>query len=164
MQIIFVFIALILCLTIIYCIFVKTNCCFWARKWKQQYKPPTTMSAYFTSGLSHHWPNKNILLIDPDRLNQLLLLSILKPTQCKLHSISNAQVLDLLLLEVFLPLSMGLDIIRQYKKYRPQLPIIVQTSLTHEIRSCLAAGCDDFVAKPIQARELLEVMDRAMNI
>ncbi|MDY7022513.1 MAG: response regulator [Cyanobacteriota bacterium] len=65
---------------------------------------------------------------------------------------------DLILLDVMMPEMDGIEVCRQIKSY-PQyrhIPIIMVTALdsTSDMVSCLEAGADDFVTKPVNGLEL----------
>jgi DNA-binding response OmpR family regulator len=64
---------------------------------------------------------------------------------------------DLLLLDVGLPGTDGLEICRRVRKARPSVPIIFLTAQTSEIDavSGLDAGGDDYIGKPFRLAELL---------
>jgi DNA-binding response OmpR family regulator len=64
---------------------------------------------------------------------------------------------DLVVLDVMLPGSSGLDVCRELRRDRPGLPVILLTALGEEGDRVagLVAGADDYVAKPFSPRELV---------
>ncbi|MER0239682.1 response regulator transcription factor [Fulvimarina sp. MAC8] len=64
--------------------------------------------------------------------------------------------IDLLVLDVMLPDGSGLDICRDLKERRPQLPIILLTALKEDVDRIvgLELGADDYLGKPFNPREL----------
>jgi DNA-binding response OmpR family regulator len=64
---------------------------------------------------------------------------------------------DLLVLDVGLPGTDGLEICRRVRQVRPSVPIIFLTAQTSEIDavSGLDAGADDYIGKPFRLAELL---------
>jgi DNA-binding response OmpR family regulator len=64
---------------------------------------------------------------------------------------------DLLVLDVGLPGTDGLEICRRVRQVRPAVPIIFLTAQTSEIDavSGLDAGADDYIGKPFRLAELL---------
>ena len=50
-------------------------------------------------------------------------------------------------------------------EHNPNIPIIAQTAcvMTGDRENCMAAGCVAYVSKPIDAYELLQVIDKYIN-
>jgi two-component system, OmpR family, response regulator RegX3 len=71
---------------------------------------------------------------------------------------------DLVLLDVMLPRSSGIDVCRQLRK-RSQVPIIMVTAKGAEIDTVvgLEVGADDYVTKPYRMRELVARMRAVMR-
>ena len=63
----------------------------------------------------------------------------------------NNKGIDLLLLDLKMPLMNGFEAAKQIKEFLPELPIVAETaySLKEEIERARLAGCDDFITKPI---------------
>ncbi len=68
-----------------------------------------------------------------------------------------AEEFDLIVLDVGLPLLNGLDVCRQLKSAKPNLPVIMLTARGEEsdVVSGLEVGADDYVQKPFRPKELL---------
>ena len=64
---------------------------------------------------------------------------------------------DLLLLDLVLPKRDGFDILKEVRRLRPTLPIIILTSRGEEANRVngLRDGADDYVVKPFSVKELL---------
>jgi DNA-binding response OmpR family regulator len=64
---------------------------------------------------------------------------------------------DLLILDVGLPGTDGLEICRRVREARPSVPIVFLTAQTSEVDAVggLDAGADDYIAKPFRLGELL---------
>ncbi len=77
---------------------------------------------------------------------------------------------DLLLLDVHMPELDGFEVIRSIRERERlaggHLPVIAFTARTRpeDRDKCLAAGMDDFLAKPIQTAALWQAIDRVMQI
>ncbi|WP_018184889.1 response regulator [Kaistia granuli] len=67
------------------------------------------------------------------------------------------QQIDLIVLDVMLPDGSGLDICRQLRDRRPQIPVILLTALKEDVDRIigLEIGADDYLGKPFNPRELL---------
>ncbi|MDO8902509.1 MAG: response regulator, partial [Phenylobacterium sp.] len=67
------------------------------------------------------------------------------------------------LMDVYMPRMDGLEATRRIRQLPPPqgaVPIVAVTAnaAPEEVKACLEAGMNAFVAKPIQAAELLEVL------
>ncbi len=72
---------------------------------------------------------------------------------------------DLVLLDLLLPLLDGLQVLRELRKARPALPVIILTARGTEddrVRG-LKMGADDYVVKPFSARELLARVEAVLR-
>ncbi len=72
---------------------------------------------------------------------------------------------DLVLLDLALPVMDGFDVLAKVRAARPALPVIVLTARGAEddrVRG-LKAGADDYVVKPFSAKELLARVDAVMR-
>ena len=68
--------------------------------------------------------------------------------------------INLVLMDIKMPLLNGYEATRQIKKLRPDLPVIAQTALhaTEDREKAIQAGCDRFIKKPISKKELIMMM------
>jgi CheY-like chemotaxis protein len=108
-----------------------------------------------------------ILVVEDDPVSFLLLKEIFKPTNYQIFHAENGQEgvrfakehadLDLILMDVNLPLLNGHDATREIRVFNPSIPIIAQTAnaMMGDKEKALDAGCSDFITKPIQAKILL---------
>jgi DNA-binding response OmpR family regulator len=73
--------------------------------------------------------------------------------------------IDLVLLDLLLPKRDGLEVLRELRRIRPTLPVIVLTARGSEddrVRG-LRLGADDYVIKPFSARELLARIEAVLR-
>jgi len=72
---------------------------------------------------------------------------------------------DLLLLDLVLPGMDGLDILKEVRRTRPTLPIVILTARGGEDERVagLKLGADDYVVKPFSVRELLARIEAVMR-
>jgi CheY-like chemotaxis protein len=124
----------------------------------------------------HDWSKKEILIAEDEDSNFQLLEIMLRKSNVKIvrayngkeaiDYIRGGKEVDLILMDVRMPLMDGYEATTLIKKTHPELPIIIQTAYAlsgdHEIS--LEAGCDDYITKPIRKQELLEVMGKYLNI
>jgi PAS domain S-box-containing protein len=68
--------------------------------------------------------------------------------------------IDLVLMDIKMPLLDGCEATRQIKQHKPSLPVVAQTAYTmiEEKERALRAGCDDYITKPIQMAELMKIL------
>ncbi len=119
---------------------------------------------------SYRWNGKKILLVEDEETNMEFLKIILKPTQAELiPAYSGKEVvklydtlasLDLVLLDIRLPDASGIDLAGEIKKMHPDLPVIAQTAyaMSSDKHKIKAAGCDNYISKPINKNKLLEMI------
>jgi len=72
---------------------------------------------------------------------------------------------DLILLDVVMPGPSGFDILREVRKSRPTLPVIMLTARGEEADRVdgLKLGADDYVVKPFSVRELLARVEAVLR-
>jgi CheY-like chemotaxis protein len=77
---------------------------------------------------------------------------------------SNSQI-DLILMDIKMPVMNGYEASKQIKKFRPALPIIAQTAYSTESdkNNALNSGCSDFISKPFIKEDLLTIINEQLN-
>lgn len=73
--------------------------------------------------------------------------------------------IDIVLMDLKMPIMDGLEATRLIKEKYADLPIIVQTAyaMSEDKELSMAAGCDDYITKPINRRKLLEMINSYCN-
>ena len=74
-------------------------------------------------------------------------------------SMKNKEI-DLVLMDIKIPVMNGLEVTEKIKSVFPDLPVIAQTAYATESDKELALkyGCDDFISKPIDKEKLFELL------
>ncbi len=74
---------------------------------------------------------------------------------------SNPEI-DLILMDLKMPVLNGFEATKQIKAMRPELPIIAQTAyaLSADKHKAIEAGCDDYLTKPIRKQDLMVALAR----
>jgi CheY-like chemotaxis protein len=118
------------------------------------------------------WSNRTILIAEDDEISfKFLDLLLTRKTNVNIIWAINGQMavdfcrmyehIDLVLMDIQLPIIDGVEAIRQIKSFKPNLPIIVQTAnaFNEEWERCFDAGCDEYVTKPVNLHDLLARID-----
>jgi two-component system, sensor histidine kinase len=114
------------------------------------------------------WNDKTILIVEDSQVSYELLVKFLDNTKVfiihapdgekAVEMCKNNKNINLVLMDIQLPILDGLEATAQIKEFRPDLPIIAQTAnaMEDDKPNILDAGCDDYIAKPIDRTDLLE--------
>ena len=129
-----------------------------------------------TSAAGEHTPGRQILVVEDNPTNQKLALAILAKEHYHAVVADSGQgaleiyrergdAFDLILMDVQMPGMDGLETtgaIRQIEGGGRRIPIIAVTAraMQGDRERCLAAGMDDYLAKPIHPAELLALLKR----
>jgi CheY-like chemotaxis protein len=118
--------------------------------------------------MSVDWSNRTILIAEDDEINfKYLSLILFRKTGVNVLWAINGQMavdfckeynhIDLVLMDIQLPIIDGIEAIKQIKSFRPALPIIVHTANAYgeECERSFEAGCDEYVTKPANFQHLL---------
>jgi PAS domain S-box-containing protein len=115
--------------------------------------------------------NQTILVAEDEEVNFMFLEILLSEFDDKLTIIHakdgkdavdickiNDQI-DLILMDIKMPVMNGIDATKKIRQFRQHLPIIAQTaySTIQEKEEAIAAGCNDFISKPIKKENLLAI-------
>ncbi len=109
-----------------------------------------------------------ILIVEDELYNYLFAEYVLKDHGYRIiHSESGQKAIEyirlypeigLVIMDIRLPDISGYEVTREIKMMRPDLPVIALTALalSGDRESALAAGCDDYLKKPITKEKLIE--------
>lgn len=121
------------------------------------------------------WAQKTILLAEDDDDNFLFLSELLSQTNVNILRARDGKEtvemaltsnhIDLILMDVKMPLISGYEAARQIKQLKSNIPIIAQTAyaMEEDRRNALAASCNEYIAKPIEAQKLFYLMAKYLN-
>ncbi|MFO7998812.1 MAG: PAS domain S-box protein [Bacteroidales bacterium] len=72
------------------------------------------------------------------------------------------QEIDLVLMDIKMPIMNGYEATSEIKKTRPQLPVVALTAyaLPGDREKALNAGCDDYMSKPVSLKEFLTIVKK----
>jgi PAS domain S-box-containing protein len=123
----------------------------------------------------YNWSQKTILVVEDDDTNFLCIDEILSVTYTNVIRASNGADaikicttrpdINLVLMDLKLPVVDGFMATRKIKQVRPQLPVIAQTaySSSEDKAKALNAGCDDYITKPLNKNDLLRKIETQFN-
>ena len=116
-----------------------------------------------------------VLIVEDDAMSTLLLTRNLKSADIIILTAINGEKaveqvrqhpeIDLVLMDIKMPVMNGFDATRLIKEQRPGLPIIVQSAFTSKEDKIKAteAGADSFITKPINKTELLQLVAKLLK-
>ena len=120
--------------------------------------------------------HKYTILIAEDEAINFLFLEILLKKQIDLgcaiiHAKNGAEAvqickknddINLVLMDLKMPVMDGFEAVKLIKEIRPKLPIVAQTAFSsiEDKEKVFAAGFNDFLSKPINKEALLDVINR----
>ncbi len=118
-----------------------------------------------------------ILIAEDEELNYLLIETMLKKRPediVILHAINGAKAIEycekekdisLIFMDLKMPLMDGFEATKEIKKRYPGIPVIALTAYTtpEKLESALAAGCDDFVSKPVNKDTIDKIIDKYLT-
>ncbi|WP_075602612.1 response regulator [Saccharicrinis aurantiacus] len=132
------------------------------------------MSENISSSLNQDWGKKVILVVEDVDTNKIFFDAALRKTSAKIlwakdgkeavDMFQNNEI-DLVLMDLQLPIMDGYTATKEIKKINSSIPIIAQTAhvMSGEREKCLEVGCDDYLAKPIRLQILMETLSKYLN-
>jgi CheY-like chemotaxis protein len=118
----------------------------------------------------------NILIAEDVESNFLYLKAVLSKLNATIFWAQNGieaikicdheKTIDLVLMDLQMPEMNGYEATVILKKSFPQLPIIAQTAfaMSDDREKAMDAGCDDYLAKPIKSKDLLNVVAKFIKL
>jgi len=123
----------------------------------------------------YSWSDKMILIVEDDENNLYYLTRILSKTQINIiHAKDGVEAvkksseiinLDIVLMDIQLPLLNGLEATKQIRAMNKKYPIIAQTAnaMDDDRERCIESGCTDYISKPIDKQVLLDVLSKYLD-
>ena len=123
---------------------------------------------------NYNWPGKTILIAEDEENNYRYLEMILSKTRANiLHAENGIEVvekcknnkIDMVLMDIKMPLMDGLEATRQIRKFKKKMPIIALTAYAMENNEevSLEAGCNAYISKPVRKPELLGIINKFLT-
>ncbi len=136
---------------------------------------PNQDKAAETLDASYDWSGKRVLVAEDEESNYLLMESLIAPTGASIERALDGDEavrkaiedphLDLVLMDIRMPLLDGVEAVNLIKASKPSLAVIAQTAnvMVNDRDSLLQAGFDDSVEKPFDQLSLLALMDSYLS-
>jgi signal transduction histidine kinase/ActR/RegA family two-component response regulator len=117
----------------------------------------------------------HVLVVEDTRANQMLIQVILQKAGLEVTVVENGRQAvdavaggryDLILMDMQMPVMNGYEATRTIRSLQIAVPIIAMTA--HAMRGdeekCLAAGCDDYLAKPLDRSQVNRVLQKYLVV
>lgn len=137
---------------------------------------PRTQSKGVVIALAPDQPSKRILVVDDMLESRLLLVKLLGNIGFEVREAENGQEAiaqslqwqpDLILMDIRMPVMDGYEATKQIKAtagtQKPAILALTASVFEEDRSAVLAAGCDDFLCKPLEKNELLEKIAYHLN-
>ena len=119
--------------------------------------------------------NLKILIAEDEETSDLLMTIILENI-CRefLHAKTGVEAvelcranpdLDLVLMDIKMPVMDGYEATQKIRQFNPGIPIIAQTAfaIAGDRAKALAAGCNEYISKPIRSAKLIELIQTLLS-
>jgi len=119
--------------------------------------------------------DKKILIIEDEQTNYIFLNEILTKKNAKVfwakngrqgvkYFMENNKNIDLILMDIRMPIMDGLKATEEIRQINKKIPIIAQTAyaMESEKTKSIEAGCNDFVVKPIKKNILFDKINKLL--
>jgi CheY-like chemotaxis protein len=134
-------------------------------------KPTDKPSVKLSEDFATHYPLR-ILVAEDDAMNQQLAVMILKrlgysadiaPNGKEVLEIVSEKKYDLILMDIQMPEMDGMEATRMIRLCLNTQPVIIAmtaNAMEGDKEACLAAGMDDYISKPVNINELVEMLEK----
>jgi PAS domain S-box-containing protein len=117
------------------------------------------------------WKNKVLLIAEDEEINFLFISELLEPTGVNMlwardgaqavELVETIKNIDAILMDIRMPKKDGYAASLEIRQINPNIPIIAQTAyaFSGDKAKAEAAGCNNYITKPINSKELFEILD-----
>jgi len=124
---------------------------------------------------TYNWESKLLLIAEDEPTNYKFIQKALEKTNINLlwakngletfEMVQDNNNIDLVLMDIRMPLMDGYEATKKIKEFNKNIPIIAQTAyaLDYEKEEILKAGCNDYISKPFTVHELLTVINKFLD-
>ncbi|ATC96755.1 response regulator [Pseudoalteromonas tunicata] len=119
--------------------------------------------------LAPNLTGKKILIAEDNKINQIVIQTMLKATHAQLTMVENGllavelfakQGFDLVLMDIHMPEMDGIEAQQKIREVNKQIPVIALTAnvMANDVKAYLAQGFAAHIAKPIDMKSLYGVL------
>ena len=120
--------------------------------------------------------NLKILIVEDDEISEKLIAFMVKTKSKEIliaktgdeavETFRNQPDIDVVLLDINLPKMDGYKVAREIRQFNKDVVIIAQTAygLNDDREKAIAAGCNDYIAKPINQKLLIDLIQKWLNV
>jgi len=114
-----------------------------------------------------------LLIAEDEFFNYKYILALLSEMKLKtLHAnngleaveICKQQNIDIVLMDIKMPIMDGFAATNEIRKFNQSLPIIAQTAFSYKHEDCLNAGFTDYITKPFNKMQLTKVISQFVDV
>jgi PAS domain S-box-containing protein len=121
------------------------------------------------------WKNRVLLIAEDEEINFLYINELLESTGVKIiwakdgaqavELVESIKKIDAILMDIKMPVMNGYAAAMEIRHLNANIPIIAQTAyaFTEDRAKAEAAGCDEYITKPINSNELLDILDKYLG-
>ncbi len=121
------------------------------------------------------WRNKVILIAEDEEVNYIFINELLNLTGATIlwakdgaqavDLVNTIKKIDLILMDIKMPVMNGYAAAMEIRHINPKLPIVAQTAyaFSEDRQKAEAAGCNDYLTKPINSKELFSILEKYLG-
>jgi CheY-like chemotaxis protein len=118
------------------------------------------------------WKGKTFLVVEDDEVSMEFIKELFDPYKVELICVNNGMeaietfrhnsAIDLVLMDVQLPIMNGRDAMKQIKEINPDIPVIAQTAfaMSGDRERYINEGFDAYISKPINVNEIIMLIEK----
>ncbi|NOR74111.1 MAG: response regulator [Draconibacterium sp.] len=119
-----------------------------------------------------NWKDKTIVVVDDTEINFVLIKTQLRKTNANIIWLKNGQeaiefvqnkrVVDLILMDIRMPVLDGIQATQKIKQVAPEISVVIQTAsvMGNVYNDISSSGCDDVIFKPIVSSKLIDIISK----
>ncbi len=140
-----------------------------------EYNPPSLDQ--YDSIVAYQGEKQNILIVDDTPHNLDVLEAMLSPLGFNVICVDSGiacldllqkQKIHIILLDMVMPVLNGIETCQRIQQLKldhlPKIIMVTANAFNDDREKCLAAGCDDFLAKPVIIKQLLLIIEKQLNL